>query len=69
MAAYCRTCGLSDFRSSRFRFQMRDLSRLLFLRLPVRCVNCDERAYTSLRHFLKLRRERKARHSKHSATV
>lgn len=63
MATYCRTCGLSNFRTSRLRAS--DLSRLLLLRLPVRCLNCDERAFTSLNQFLKVRRARKARHRAH----
>ena len=28
------------------------------LRLPVRCLTCEERTYTSLKQFLKLRKER-----------
>jgi hypothetical protein len=38
------------------------LPQLVLLRLPVRCLNCDERAFTSLLQFLKLRSARKARH-------
>ncbi|MGD0800824.1 MAG: hypothetical protein ABR906_05870 [Terracidiphilus sp.] len=60
MATYCRTCGLSNFRTSRFRVS--DLSQLFILRLPVRCLNCDERAFTSVMQFIKLRSARKARH-------
>jgi hypothetical protein len=33
---------------------------LLLLRLPVRCLNCRERSFTSLRQFTILRRVRKA---------
>jgi hypothetical protein len=58
MAFYCRSCGLSNFRAAHFRFRLSDLARLLIFRLPVRCLTCEERAYTSLTHFLKLRKER-----------
>jgi hypothetical protein len=67
MELCCRFCGLSDFRISRFRFRALDLSRLLLLHLPVRCVNCDQRAFIFVPQFLKLRNElrarRKERHS------
>jgi hypothetical protein len=33
--------------------------------LPVRCLNCDERTFTSVSQFLRLRRMRKARHREH----
>ncbi len=68
MAIYCRICGFSSFRTSRFRFHPSDLSQLLFLRLPVRCTNCDERAFTSLKQFLEVRRSRKALHHEHHNT-
>lgn len=61
MALYCRTCGISNFRISHFRFRSKDLLRLLLLRLPVRCLNCEERAFASLSQFLKVRDERKER--------
>jgi hypothetical protein len=67
MANYCLSCGLSSFRTSRFRPS--DLAQLLCLRLPVRCTNCYERAFTFLPQFLKLRKERKARHKEHSSTA
>jgi hypothetical protein len=38
---------------------------LLLLRLPVRCLNCDERVFTSIGQYLKVRRARKARHRQH----
>lgn len=63
MAIYCCVCGLLNFRTSRFRSS--DLSQLLLLRLPVRCLNCDERTFASVSQFLRLRREHKARHRKH----
>ena len=69
MARYCRFCGLSNLRTARFRFQASDLLRLLLLRLPVRCLNCDERGFASLRQFLKLRKARKARHKEHRGTM
>jgi hypothetical protein len=62
MALYCRSCGMSSFRISHFRFRASDLSHSLFLQMPVRCTNCEERTYTSLQHFLQLRRERLERH-------
>ncbi len=62
MELYCRLCGFLDFRISRFRFHAPDLSRLLLLHLPVRCVSCDQRAFLFFPHFLKLRNERRMRH-------
>jgi hypothetical protein len=62
MALYCRSCGLANFRISHFRFWTSDLSHLLVLQMPVRCTNCEQRTYTSLSHFLKLRAERIERH-------
>jgi hypothetical protein len=62
MAIYCRQCGLSEFHTSRFRFQVLDLAQLLLLRLPVRCTNCYRRTYTWLPQFLELRRAHRARH-------
>jgi hypothetical protein len=56
---FCRVCGFSNFRTSRFRFQKSDLAHLLLLRFPVRCLNCDERSFTSLKNFLAVRRARK----------
>jgi hypothetical protein len=61
MALHCRNCGSSNFHISRFRFRSTDLSQLLLLRLPVRCMSCDERAFASFSQFLKVRDERKAR--------
>ena len=58
MTLYCRSCGLSNFRAAHFRFRLSDLARLLILRLPVRCLTCEERTYTSLKQFIKLRKER-----------
>ena len=69
MALYCRTCGMSIFRISHFRFRSSDLSRLLLLRLPVRCMNCDERRFASLRQFLKVRDERSLRRRERRDTV
>ena len=65
MAIYCCVCGFLKFRTSRFRFRSSDLSKLLLMRLPVRCLNCDERTFTSVSQFLRLRRMRKARHREH----
>jgi hypothetical protein len=62
MTLSCRHCGSADFRTSHFRIRSSDLFRLLVLRMPVRCLNCHERAFTSLAQFLKLREARKARH-------
>jgi len=66
MAKYCRVCGFSCFRTSRFHFQISDLLHLLLLCLPVRCSNCNERAYTSIKQFLDVRRARKARRRKNN---
>jgi hypothetical protein len=60
MAIYCCVCGFLKFRTSRLRSS--DLSQLLLMRLPVRCLNCGERTYASVSQFLRLRRTRKARH-------
>jgi hypothetical protein len=69
MAVYCSVCGFSKFRTSRFRFWSPDLSQLLLLRLPVRCLNCHERAFVSVSQFFKLRHGRKARHRAHHRTT
>jgi hypothetical protein len=61
MALYCRFCGLEKFRPSHFRFRPADLGRLFLLRLPVRCLNCEERTYAVLHEFLKLRSEHRLR--------
>jgi hypothetical protein len=63
MTLVCRHCGLTSFRTSHFRFRSSDLFRLLVLRMPIRCLNCRERAFTSLRQFLRLRNARKASHT------
>ena len=65
MAIYCRCCGVSNFRPSRFRLEALDLSRLLVLHLPVRCLTCDERSYVFLPQFLKLRSAGKPLHPEH----
>lgn len=62
MELHCHFCGLSKFRTSHFRFHPADLSRLLLLlRLPVRCLNCDERTFIPIRRYLEVRRVRRAR--------
>jgi hypothetical protein len=61
MALYCRFCGLEKFRPSHFRFRPSDLGQLLILRLPVRCLNCEERTFASLYQFLKARGKYKVR--------
>ena len=60
MAIYCCVCGFLKFRTSRLRSS--DLSQLLLMRLPVRCLNCGERNFMSVSQFLTLLRMRKARH-------
>ena len=65
---FCSLCGFSNFRTSRFRFKMQDLAQLLLLRLPVRCLNCDERAFTSLKNYLAVRRVRRERHRVNPST-
>jgi len=68
MTAYCRFCGVSNFRTSRFRLGS-DLSRLLILRLPVRCRVCDERTSLFLPQFLKMRNEHRTRHAENRGTT
>jgi hypothetical protein len=58
---YCRYCGFSYFRTSRFRLRARELPQLLMLRFPVRCIKCNERVFTSLKNFLQVRVEREER--------
>jgi hypothetical protein len=65
MAITCRLCGFTNFRISRFRLQKSDLVQMLLLRLLVRCLNCDERTFTSLKTFFAVRRERRERHREH----
>jgi hypothetical protein len=55
MVVYCRFCGLENFRPSHLRFRASDLRRLLTLRLPVRCLTCEERTFAPLPYYLKLR--------------
>jgi len=69
MTLYCRFCGLEKFRPSLFRFRSSDLARLLILRLPVRCLNCEVRTYASLSHFLKLRNQHKSRSGQQRTTT
>lgn len=69
MTIYCRSCGVSNFRTSRFRFRPSDLSRLLLLRLPVRCLTCDERTYASLPQFLKVKKARRERHRQKQGAI
>jgi hypothetical protein len=54
MSIYCRHCGLSDFRPSKFRSA--DIGRLIVLQLPVRCTTCKGREFVSLTEFFKLKR-------------
>jgi hypothetical protein len=61
MAFHCGLCGFSDFRTSRFRYKIRNLANFLLLRFPVRCLNCDERTFTSLKNYLAVRRAQKER--------
>ncbi len=61
MAIYCRSCGLSNFHAAHFRFQVRDVSRLLLFRFPVRCLTCHRRSYASLLQFLALKKAHKVR--------
>jgi hypothetical protein len=61
MTLQCHVCGSSIFRTSQFRFKLSDFVQLLLLRLPVRCLNCEERAFISLRKHFAVRRGRKAR--------
>ncbi len=68
MALYCRFCGLEKFRPSLFRFRSSDLAQLLVLRFPVRCLNCEERTFTTLLRYLKLRNEHNIRHRQQQNT-
>jgi hypothetical protein len=64
---FCRICGSSRFHPSHFR--RHDLWQLFALRLPARCMNCNERAFLSFLQMLKLRNARKVRHQEISPTV
>lgn len=61
MTIYCRVCGSPKFRTSRFRFRSSEIAQLLLMRLPVRCLSCRERAFTSVLQFLRLRRMQEVR--------
>jgi hypothetical protein len=63
MELYCRICGSSKFRPSRFRFLRAYVLQLLLLRLPVRCLNCHERFFTFLLKYAKVRNAYKERTS------
>ena len=54
MSISCHSCGLSEFRTSRFRLS--DLLHLLILRYPVRCHACHERSFGPLLAVLRLAR-------------
>lgn len=69
MAKYCRLCGFSSFRKSRFQFKFPDLAQLLLLRLPMRCLNCDERDYASIKQYLEMRRARRVRRRTHRDAI
>ena len=55
----CPFCDSATLRGS--RFQAVDFLRLLLLRMPVRCRNCQERSYVSVAQALKMKRESKVR--------
>jgi hypothetical protein len=63
----CRICGSSRFHPSHFR--QKDLWQLLALRLPARCMNCNERTFLSFLQMLKLRNARKVRRQEISPVV
>ena len=69
MAKYCNLCGYSSYRNSRFQFNFPDLAHLLWLQLPVRCLNCGERDFASIKQYLEVRRARRARRRKYSGTA
>ena len=69
MALYCRYCGVSNFSTSRLRLQTSDLTRLLRLQFPVRCLTCRQRAFTPLSQFLELRNELRARRKVNHGTT
>jgi hypothetical protein len=54
----CRYCRSSHIRFSRLRFD--DFSRLLRLRVPVRCWSCQERVYVGIFAGCKLAFSRKS---------
>jgi hypothetical protein len=64
MPFHCKSCGLYDFRISRFRRS--DFPFLMKLLYPVRCRNCYERAYVFLFRAFRISREAKLRRKKRS---
>jgi hypothetical protein len=62
MSLYCGRCGHSVFRTSRIRLRSKDFGHILVLKFPVRCSHCNERIYTPLLKYLRIRREQEARH-------
>jgi hypothetical protein len=57
---FCQQCGSTKFRASRLR--VTDLTKLLCLRLPIRCRSCSLRRYTNILEALRIRRADKIRH-------
>ena len=55
----CDLCGLSSFRTSKFRPS--DVPRLLYFQLPVRCRECSERYYAGILQVMQLRQTQKIR--------
>jgi len=56
----CPFCEADQLRNS--QYQAEDFFRLLLLRLPVRCRNCQERSYVSIFESRKIQRESRLRH-------
>jgi hypothetical protein len=56
----CRHCGSTGFRPSRLR--KTDIFRLLILRYPIRCRDCQQRKFVSFPVALKVRHDNKLRH-------
>lgn len=54
MSLYCNECGSPDLRSA--HLQLRDWSKLLALKYPIRCRACKTRSYTSIHLALQLPR-------------
>ena len=68
MSINCNFCGQSQFRPSRFRFSSSDLSHVLVLRFPVRCMRCSQRTYASLMELRKIRKARDDRRKEREGT-
>ena len=67
MSLKCPYCGESNMRLSKFR--VIDILHLLALMMPVRCHECRERYFFSIRNVLAVRRKIQQKRALHRAEM